>query len=328
MTPNDNIFVTGATGFVGRHLIASLLKDGLSVYALSRDDNNGLDKKVKIVKGDITARIDLPEDISTIFHCAGIWSDSDAPSEKERMERVNIGGTQRVVEVAMKKQCRLIHLGTAYVVGQADKDHIDETVECHPRTFYEQTKYEAEKVVRRGIEQGLRAQVLRPTFIFGVGRNVVDDPFLQLLIAIKTGRYKNICKGRGIYNIVHVDEVVHALCCLDDDALPNGGLFFINTPISFHDLSMIVKFATNGGKSKPGSLPYPLVFLAAGVFTLIAAITGRRMPLTFSRLKTLTNEKVFSQERLLKVTTYRLLSRLEERIIQVCRDYSDRGFLN
>jgi hypothetical protein len=52
------------------------------------------------------------------------------------------------------------------------------------------------------------------------------------------------------------------------------------------------------------------------------------MPLTFSRLKTLTNKEVFSQERLLKATTYRLLCSLEERIVQVCRDYTERGLLN
>jgi nucleoside-diphosphate-sugar epimerase len=328
LTNKDNIFVTGATGFIGRHLIASLLKDELTVYALTHDDSIVLDGKVNIIKGDITKEVDVPPDTTTIFHCAGIWSDSETPSAKERMEKVNIGGTQSIVEAALRRNCRLIHLATSAVVGQTEGNYIDETIECSPRNFYEHTKCEAEKIVRKGMKMGLKAQILRPTFVFGVGRNPAEDPFLQLVIAIKKGRYRNIGKGKGIYNIIHVSEVVHALRILNTDNIPNGGVYFINTPISFNEFSKIVRSATTRETGEFASIPYPLIFFATGVFALISSITARKMPLTFSRLKTLTNQKVFSQERLLGITAYRPLCSVEEHIMQVCREYGERGCLN
>ena len=52
------------------------------------------------------------------------------------------------------------------------------------------------------------------------------------------------------------------------------------------------------------------------------------MPLTFSRLKALTNKKVFSQNRLLEMTSYHPLSKVEDYIKQVCNEYTEKGLLN
>ncbi len=328
MVQEGGIFVTGATGFVGRRLIASLLHDRNTIYALSREDRVERDGRIRLIKGDLAEKIELPPDISTIFHCAGFWSDSDAPSVKEQMEKINIRGTEKIVEAALERKCRLIHLGTAAVVGDTKEVCVDEKTVCHPRNAYEESKYEGEKIVGAAVQKGLKAQILRPTFIFGPGRAPADDPFLQLVIAIYRGRYKNICKGRGIYNIVHIDEVVSALRCLNNDVLPNGGLFFINTPISFNEFSQTVRFATTGKRSEAGNIPYPAALVAASLFTGITAITGRRMPLSLTRLRTLTNKKVYLQDRLISTTGYKPLCSVEEHIVGVCREYGEGGFFN
>jgi nucleoside-diphosphate-sugar epimerase len=321
------VLVTGATGFIGKHLTVSLVKDGLAVYALTRDDSFDFDEKVEIVKGDITQEIELPSHVETVFHCAGLWSDGESATEKKRLEKINVGGTEQVVKAALARGCRLIHLATATYAGGAEEGSVDEDSACHPRSFYEQTKYEAEIVVRKAVGEGLKAQILRSSFVFGVGRKPMDDPFLQLLIAIKRGRYRNIGKGDGIYNIIHVSEVVQALRMLDDDDIPNGGVYFINNPIAFREVSRIVRRATKGMKNDPRNIPFPVAYGAAALFTLISALTGRRMPLSLSRLKTLTNKKVFSQERLVSRTRYKPLCSVEERIMQVCHKYAERGLL-
>jgi nucleoside-diphosphate-sugar epimerase len=322
-----SVLVTGATGFIGKRLTASLLEDGLAVYALMRDDTFDFDGKVEIVKGDITEEIEIPPHVETVFHCAGMWSDNESPAEKKRLEKINIGGTEQIVKAALARGCRLIHLATATYAGEAGRDSVDEDVACHPRSFYEQTKYEAEMVVRKAAGAGLRAQILRPSFVFGAGRKPVDDPFLQLLKAIKTGRYRNIGKGDGIYNIIHVSEVVRALRMLDDDEIPNGGVYFINSPITFREMSRIVRGVITDMKYELQSIPFPVVYGAAVIFTLISALTGRRMPLSLSRLKTLTNRKAFSQDRLVSRTRYRPLCSVEERIAQVCHEYAEGGLL-
>ena len=121
---------------------------------------------------------------------------------------------------------------------------IDENTICKPQNVYESSKYEAEKIVLDGITNGLQAQILRPTIIFGAGRNENKDSFLQLLRAMKRRTYRNI--GNGIYNLIHVNEVVRVMRMLDSDAIPNGGIYFISTPIYFRDMDRIVKKETTG----------------------------------------------------------------------------------
>jgi nucleoside-diphosphate-sugar epimerase len=321
------VLVTGATGFVGRRLTTSLLEDGLDVYALTRDGSFDFDGKDKIVKGDITQEFEIPPAVESVFHCAGFWSDKDSAAEKAWLEKINVGGTEQVVKATLARRCRLVHLATATYAGEAGNGSVDEDVPCHPRTFYEQTKYEAEMIVRKAAGAGLKAQILRPTFIFGTGRKPVDDPFLQLLIAIKTRRYRNIGSGDGTYNIIHVSEVVQALRALDDDEIPNGGIYFINSPITFKGMSRVVGNATTGGAKESQSIPFSVAYGVALLFTLVSTVTGRRMSLSLSRLKTLTNRKVYSQERLVNRTQYRPLRSVEERIVQVCREYAEGGLL-
>lgn len=319
-----SVLVTGATGFIGKHLIANLLNEGLSVYALTRKSNCELssDERIKIIVGDITEKVNLPADVKTIYHCAGVISD------EEQMEKVNVYGTQKIVEAALKQNCRLIHLSSAGVVGKCREDYIDENIECHPQNLYEQTKFKAEEIVKKGIDRGLKAQILRPTIVFGIGRDSSKDSFFQLVKAIKAGHYKNIKNGSGIYNIIHVNEVVSAMRALDSDDIPNGRIYFINSPISFSEFSAVVRTATTGEKGKVDNIPYPIAFMAATVFSALSAITGKKMPLTFSRLRALTNKKAFSQNRILEMTSYRPLLAAEDYIRQICKEYTENGLLN
>jgi len=321
---NKNVFVTGASGFIGKYLIANLLNENITVYALTRRDKIDLasDGRIEIIEGDIAGKIDLPNGIKTIYHCAGVIY------KKEDTDRVNIVGTKRMVEEALKRDCRLIHLSSAGVVGKYKGNFIDEDLECQPQTLYELTKFEAERVVRNGINRGLKAQILRPTIVFGIGRDPVKDSFLQLLKFMKSGLYKNIGDGSGIYNIIHANEVARAMRALDDDTIPNGGIYFINNPVTFRDMYKIVQAEMAKKNDGLSHIPYLLAFGLTAVFSAISLITGKRMPLTFSRLKALTNKKVFSQNRLLEMTSYHPLLKVEDYIKQVCKEYTEKGLLN
>ena len=321
------VFITGATGFVGKRLTASLLEDGLSVWALLREDALDFDGRVQIVKGDVAEEFEIPPQVGTVFHCAGYWSDKESAAEKVRLERINVRGTERVVEAALAKSCRMIHLATATYAGETKNGNIDEDAICHPRSFYEETKYRAEMIVRQATAAGLKAQILRPTFIFGPGRKPADDPLLQLLIAIKRGRYRNIGKGDGIYNIIHVNEVVAALRALDDGNIPNGGVYFINSPITFRAVARVVVAATTGEAKEPRNIPFSVAYGIALLFAIVTTVTGRRMPLSISRLRTLTSRKVYSQGRLVDKTPYRTLQSVEEHLAQTCREYERGGLL-
>ena len=108
------IFLTGATGFVGRHLLTSLLKDNVSVVAMTRKKEPDILKhktsnyngKLQFFRSDIQNKINLPVGITAIYHCAGVIS------QEEKMQEVNVEGTYRVVKAALERGCRLIHLSS------------------------------------------------------------------------------------------------------------------------------------------------------------------------------------------------------------------------
>jgi nucleoside-diphosphate-sugar epimerase len=315
------VLVTGATGFIGRYVVDCLLNEGLRVFALTRTRTHPiLNSRVEIVNGDITDKLTIPAEVNTIYHCAGIIS------EEEKMRPVNIQGTRNIVEAAFEHNCRLIHLSSAGVVGMTKKLKIDETTPCYPENVYEITKYEAEEIVHKGIERGLKAQILRPTIVFGEGREPEKDSFLQLIRAIAAGRYRHINKGRGIYNIVYAGEVARAMFALDNDNIPNGQVYFINTPVTFSEFVLIVSSSVKDNNEEIGNIPYTVALTVATIFSLMQLLTGKKRGLTFSRLKALTEARIFSQERLLNETNYRPSYNVDEYLKQICCEYQKSGF--
>lgn len=321
------IFLTGATGFVGRHLLTNLLKDNVSVVAMTRQKEPDILKhetvnyngKLQFFRSDIRDKINLPTGITSIYHCAGVIF------QEEKMQEVNVEGTYRVVKAALERGCRLIHLSSAGVVGKSKNRLIDENTICKPQDVYESSKYKAEKIVLDGIANGLQAQILRPTIIFGAGRNENRDSFLHLLRAMERGTYRNI--GNGIYNLIHVNEVGRVMRMLDNNAIPNGGIYFINTPIYFRDMDGIVKKATTGKSEESLNIPYGAAALAGVVFSLLAKLSRKNIPLTLSRVRALANQKVYLQDRLVKMLKYQPLFSVEEYIEKICNYYSEQGIL-
>ena len=291
-------FVTGATGYVGQHLVNSLIEKGYQVYILTRKEslvfsNN---ENINIIIGDITDSINLPSDIDTIYHCAGvIW-------ETEQMEKVNVLGTKNIVGIALSNNCQLIHLSSAGVIN--------------PHNAYEWSKWRGEKIVLDGIKTGPKAHILRPTTIFGPGKNKEGNSFLELIKSMRSGTYKNI--GQGIYNIVHVDEVVKGMLELSEANIPYGQIYLVNNPIAFKDIDILVKSLPPAITKKTRAFPYPVAWFATLILTLICFITRRKNPLTFSRLKALTNTTAYSQNKIMEVIHFKNTLGVEEYIKKVC----------
>lgn len=222
---------------------------------------------------------------------------------------------------ALERGCRLVHLSSAGVVGKQKDDIINEKVKCRPKTEYEISKYLAEQVVAEHVEKGLNAQILRPTIVFGAGKNVGEDGFYQLVMAIRSGLYMNINGGRGIYNIIHKDEVVRALRILGEKDLPAGCSYFLNSPISFGEFASIVKIHLTDKMDAIHNVPYFPSLCMAIFFAGLSTLTGKRMPFSLSRFKTLTNRMTFSSALLSENTSYSPACDVREYIRRTCDEY-------
>jgi len=188
------VFLTGATGFVGSHMLARLLADGHTVRALVRrrgtlraaDAPAG---RLEEVKGDITSNSlsDFVRGCDTVINLVGIIYEHGA----ETFERIHHHGTRNLVEAArqngVKRFIQMSALGARPTNASA----------------YHTTKFAAEEEVRNG---GIPFVVLRPSLIVGPGSAFVK----QMVKVVRAAPFIRPVPGTGKYRFrpVHVDDVV------------------------------------------------------------------------------------------------------------------------
>ncbi len=171
------IFVTGASGLVGSHLIQSLIEKGLSVRALYRKNIPVFKHadKVDWVKGDILDVISLDtslQDVSQVYHCAAIVS--FAPKQAVTMLQANVEGTANVVNACINHKIhKLVYVSSVAALGRIREDAaVNETMNWTPETsnsIYGKSKYLAEMEVWRGMGEGLNVAIVNPVIILGAG---------------------------------------------------------------------------------------------------------------------------------------------------------------
>ena len=239
-----NYFVTGATGFIGRHLVAELLEREGTIYVLVREGSRGkLDALVQRlgapegrivpVAGDL-AKPGLgveafDEPIDHLFHLAAVY---DVEAEEEASERANVDGTRHVIEFANAHEVgRFHHTSSIAVAGEYrgvfQEDMFDEGQRLPHH--YHRTKYESERLVRSGVEA--KTLIFRPGIVVGHSEtgemDKVDGPyyFFKLLQRLRHALPEWVPLAGpqgGDTNIVPVDFVARAMdhiAHLPDDEL-------------------------------------------------------------------------------------------------------------
>lgn len=183
--------ITGATGLIGSHLAAKLLLKGEVPVVLKRPESNvgvieevisfytpeykTLFNKLKFAEGDITdifSVADALEGVDTVYHCAGLVSFEE--KKIKDLLRVNAEGTANVVNACLDSNAKnLCHVSSVATMPNFDKrTHIDETVfwKSSPENgAYAISKYNAEREVWRGSEEGLNVVIVNPSVVLGAG---------------------------------------------------------------------------------------------------------------------------------------------------------------
>jgi len=169
--------VTGATGFLGSHIVDCLLERGDSVRALVRPTSNVSHLKsrgVDLATGDITDTASLPAalaDVEAVYHAAANVSDWGPWKD---YKRITVGGTRKMLQAAADAGVgRFLHVSSDAVYRYADLARgVDETarLETHfgPLDYYRRSKTAAEKIARRAHREGrLPVTIVRPALILG-----------------------------------------------------------------------------------------------------------------------------------------------------------------
>jgi NADH dehydrogenase len=188
------IAVTGASGFIGNHLLTSLLKDDFEITILSHkiQSINNSDEKLKIVKGaieDISSLTNAFQDIDIVIHLVGIIVET----KEKTFEKTVAQGTKNLVSAAkasrVKKIIYLSALGTS----------------SEALSNYHKTKYIAEQAI---INSGIEYTILRASVIYGE-----RDGFISMLShMIKSLPFTPVI-GDGKYKLqpIYIDDLVSVL---------------------------------------------------------------------------------------------------------------------
>ena len=194
MPDPKNIFLTGATGFIGSHLTARLLSDGHHLKALARPSKNfsARDRVEKIVtaagvtrfenlhvlEGDISlahlglsdaARAEVISSTEEVWHCAA--SLSFEQQDRAEIFRMNVNGTRHILDLVKElRGRRLHHVSTAYIAGNRSDVALETEIDVGQsfKNPYEESKCQAEIMIAEAHQtDAIRASVYRPSIVIG-----------------------------------------------------------------------------------------------------------------------------------------------------------------
>lgn len=203
--------VTGAAGFLGRHLVRALLAREEGVRALDLHRPDDAEAEVEWVIADVRdarAVRRACEGVEVVHHLAALIPQRRA--DPQTMRAVNVGGMENVLEAARAVGVRrVVFLSSVEVFGVPKVVPCPEDGPLAPLGEYGRNKIAAEALCQQAVEQGLEVTILRPPTIVGPGLN---EPFLLgLLSAIHDNQpVMLIGKGENRFQFVHAEDVVDA----------------------------------------------------------------------------------------------------------------------
>jgi NAD(P)-dependent dehydrogenase (short-subunit alcohol dehydrogenase family) len=249
-------FVTGATGFIGRHLVGELLKREGTIHVLVREGSrarleellsswNAGPQRIVPVIGDLTApRLGVSDadrerlkGVEHFFHLAAIY---DMSADEESNRRANVDGTRHAVELANALGAGCFHHVSSIAVsgryrGLFREDMFDEGQKLADP--YSRTKFESEKLVREELEVPWR--VYRPAIVVGHSEtgemDKIDGPYYFFKVIQRVRRLVPqwmpvVGLEGGKINVVPVDFVAKAMDHIAHKAGLDGRAFHLTDP--------------------------------------------------------------------------------------------------
>jgi nucleoside-diphosphate-sugar epimerase len=223
------VLVTGATGFIGSHLVESLLEKGNEVRCLIRKTSDlkwlkGL--SIETVEGDSRDPTSLGEavrDVDRVFHLAGV---TRAASEETYFE-VNAFGTENLIRACLEHNPGLrkfIFLSSQAASGPCrDEGMKRESDSCDPVSLYGQSKKMGEEMALRHSHE-LPLLILRPSSVYGPR----DRDIYSFFKLVSRGIKPCIAGQNQRLSLCFVEDIVEAILLAAESGESKGEIFFIS----------------------------------------------------------------------------------------------------
>lgn len=279
----ERIVVTGAAGFVGRHLVARLVRDGFDVVASDLAD--------PCIEGATFARCDITDPdacaslcsgANTLFHVASLVQ--TRKSGADLVWAVNQGGTRNLLTACRDAGvARFVYVSSASVVYEGrDIEHGDESL---PYTAVSQAPYADSKLAAErdvlAASGALLTCAIRPHVVFGPG----DTRFFPAILSrARAGKLKlGIGRETKLSDFTYIDNLIDALLLAHARLTPESGLggrvWFVTNgePMSFWEFVDRTLDALALPRTR-GRIPYRVAYIIAAIVEAFKQLTGRNGP--------------------------------------------------
>ena len=275
------VFVTGATGFIGRYVVERLSAAGHEAVCLvrrhDRTDTPWLQgDQTRVVPGDLLDRATLVQGMAscdTVIHLASTYSFWER--DRSVYWRVNVEGTRNVLEAAVETRVRrLVHVSSMLTYGRPTRIPFDEDDAPGALTSeYARSKAAGDEVARElARRHGLALVVVAPAAVLGAGDRKASGQYIANLV---DRRLPARAAERGRVTFVHVRDVAEAIVRAAEQPESVGQTYLVGHEVlTIGELNRLV--ADIAGVPLPAVvLPDPLAFLAARLLTSVADLMGR-----------------------------------------------------
>lgn len=314
MNDKKTVALTGAGGLLGSHVLMELLRCGYSVRLLLRQPDKTIAELktlfkvcgftwpsadvITVVQGDILELDSLEEFLNhadVVIHSAA--SVAEVGRDRNSLLKINAEGTANLVNLSASIQnIRFIHISSVATLGPNPGDLSDEDYffKASPRTSdYAISKYAAEQEVWRGIEEGLNAVILNPSFIIGPSVGARSSSAV----------FSNLQKGlpayvEGLTGYVDVADVAMATVMLVTSEI--RGIRLICSAENLQ-VSEFLSLSANALEVKPPSLKLSPVWfrLAARIEQWRAFLLGQKPRFNLQTLRMASGNQAYDGSRLL-----------------------------
>jgi nucleoside-diphosphate-sugar epimerase len=274
--PPQKVFVTGASGFIGRALVERFRALGSDVRGvdLQPDDDEA------IVQGDMTAPGSWQrhaEGCDVVVHTAavvGMYSSPDGYWE------TNVVAPRLALDAAVAGGAkRFVHLSSIVVFGFDFEGEADERTPVRPNgVHYVDTKIASEQVVLAAHADGqVPCTIVRPGDVYGPRSRPWTIEPMRLL---KAGQLVLPGGGRGMHSPVYIDDLVEGVVRAATVPEADGRVFTITgaEPVTIADF--FGHYSRMLGMDRPRSMPVGIARSAARVMDAVSRLRGRRNELT------------------------------------------------
>jgi len=220
-----SLFVTGATGFVGQHLLKKLSQKNLKIKILSRSFIPDYETVICDLESEL-----IPDDaldgVDTVFHIAGVAHElSDSSKNLKYYHSINVDATINLAQLAVNSNVkRFVYVSSVKAGGNINAgDCMTEEDQGVPEGIYGETKRKAEiQLLEIGLNSNMHVSIIRPSLIYGPR---VKGNLRLMKKGIDKGWFPPLPELYNRRSMIHVDDLANALILVSEDSRANGEIY-------------------------------------------------------------------------------------------------------